>query len=151
MLARPPSDSANIATARPYLVFLYRGADGDLGLSRTVATMPHVRRCTASKERPLAPTSVPTPPTSSWAGVEWAVVTSTGMLQARCYAGCSELFVVRREELCNREFGSSAPAAARVESLCSAAIPPLAGRSISRGRRGRRSRGQAPSGGRAAA
>jgi hypothetical protein len=32
----------------------------------------------------LVDTPGPMPPTSSWAGVDWGVVTSTGMLQARC-------------------------------------------------------------------
>ncbi len=60
------------------------GRSPSKGLSGTVATIELPLHRYASKERPLIDTPAAMPPESSWVGVEWGIVTSTGMLQARC-------------------------------------------------------------------
>jgi hypothetical protein len=52
----------------------------------------------SGREEPANARAYP-PASSAWTTVEWAVVTRSGMLQARCYVDCLNLFVVR-SDLC---------------------------------------------------
>jgi len=60
---------------------------------RTFATDARQQRRTPESETAMADT--PQQAAGSWSATAWAVVTRTGMLQARCYGECLELSIVR--------------------------------------------------------